>query len=311
MKVRTFAVLIAVVAMILSIGAARAATFESIDLDAAKQVMKDTIELASQENEDNREKIVSMIRRSLHLMRGPNADGVSYRYATAGMDDDIEPVQLLSRTVQAVWEYGQKETIKVQTSGVYAFQIYMPLHRGIFKNNGNMYLDSYTVEYTINGEKKTETREYKDWMTRETTLDVPLPGIAENASLELVAGVAPGDMDHVIVHVYAKYPEVDDDDRNPFSYSVEELRESFSRMEIGRRMKEIVELHQEAIRGIDYVLQDLVSTPAGGGESAAPAGPSNAELVAKLKQVKYLLEGNALEADKGREKLDELIEGLE
>ncbi len=241
-----------------------------------------------------------LIGHAMHVLRGPLPNGKGYHLATVDMGDDVENTNLMSVKIDAIWELGQKKTITAELSSVYKFIIYSPLHRGFFKNNGNFYLDSYTVEYTINGITESKTVEYKDWITRDSTLEVPLPGIAEWAKLELVVGVEPADVNNAILQIYARQPVVDDDPKNPFSYSISMLAEAKDRIEIGRRLKEIEKFLDEALLGIK-----VAKTYAA--DASVVAGGRGIS-VQELERILYLLEGNALENDEGVEELKTLLE---
>lgn len=279
----------------------------TIDVDAAKKNIKATIDAAREADDSNpaRKEIASMIRYSLHILREPASDGLSYRYAAVDMSDKIKPVMMKSETLTSVWETGQKQVVSVETSTVTGFQIYMPLQRGLFKNNGNMYLGSYKVEYIINGQRKTIDREYNQWLTRESVINVPLPGIAEWARFEMTVGVAPSDAEHVIVHLLAKYPRVTDNPVNPLSYSVGKLNESLSRIEDDRQPREIIKYHEEALTGIASVPSELLVHKEG-----APVPTVNEELVPKLSNILRLIEGTREDQGQGIEELKLLIEEL-
>lgn len=279
-----------------------------IDVDAAKKNITATIDAAREavDSDAERTELSAMIRYSQHLLRGPSGDGVSYRYAMVDMSDKIKPVMMKSESLSAIWEKGDKQVVSVETSIVNGFQIYMPLQRGLFKNNGNMYLGSYKVEYIINGQKKTDSREYNQWVTREGVINIPLPGIAEWARLEMTVGVAPSDVDHVIVHIYGKFPRITDDPVNPFSYAIGKLGESLSRLEESRLPREIIKYHEEALVAISRVPSELLIPK----EGAAPDTSLKDEVVPKLRNILRLMEGTRSDQDQAAEELKILIEEL-
>lgn len=263
------------------------------DINKAKNMIR-TMEDAGAEE------IKSLVGHAMHVLRGPLPDGQGYHLAKVDMSDDVESTSLLSAKIDAIWELGQKKTLSTELTSVYKFIIYSPLHRGFFKNNGNFYLDSYTVEYTINGVEEKKTVEYKDWVTRDSTIEVPLPGIAEWAKLEIVTGVEPADVNNSIVQLYAKQPVVEDDQKNPYSYSVRMLAEAKERIEIGRRLSEIIDFLDEALLGIR-----VAKTFAGDVQVSSEAPGIT---VQKLEYILYLLEGNALENEEGVEELKLLLQ---
>lgn len=279
-----------------------------IDVDAAKKNITATIDAAREAFDANadRKELAAMVRYSQHILRGPSGDGVSYRYAMVDMSDKIKPVMMESETLNAVWEKGEKQVVSVETSIVNGFQIYMPLQRGLFKNNGNMYLGSYKVEYIINGQKKTDEREYNQWLTRESVINIPLPGIAEWAKLEMTVGVAPSDIDHVIVHVLGKFPRITDDPVNPFSYAIGKLGESLSRLDEDRLPKEIIRYHEEALTAISRVPSELLIPK----EGAAPDTSLKDEVVPKLRNILRLMEGTRDEQGQAIDEMKVLIEEL-
>lgn len=276
----------------------------AIDLEAAKKNIQSTLDAArdAEDTPESKNDLKSMIRYSLHILRGPGADGLSYRYATVDMGAGVKPEMIGSYKPNAVWEKDLRQTIAVEGSTIVGFQIYMPLQRGFFKNNGNMFLDGYKLEYMLNGEKKSQTFEYRRWLNRDTAIDVPIPGIAEWARLEMTVAVAQADLDHVFAHVLAKRPLVKDDPSSPFAYVVGRLNDALSRLEDDRLPREVVKCHEEALAGIAQIPADL--------PTSNNASLNNDKTVAALRNILRLLEGDLSEQDQGMQELRKLIDTL-
>jgi len=273
---------------------------QPVDVRSATQNIEAMIQLAENQTEDYKQEINAMIDLTLHILRGPYLDGSGYDYAELDMDDDNEPETMLSEKVDAVWEAGQQQTFTARARTIYALQINSPKYRtGLFKNNGDTYLDSYRVEFSINGKKRTITREHKNWVRRNSTLEIPLPGISEWAQIDIVAGVAPADVNHTIIELRARHPLIKDDPKNPFSYSVDQLR-TLQKNVAYAKSEVILEKLNEALQGIEAVPVATASNLS-----------ADQRIVQKLEYILYLLEGNELEQEEARKELRDLIDALQ
>ncbi|HOO57049.1 MAG TPA: hypothetical protein PLN69_09520 [bacterium] len=272
---------------------------QPIDVNAAVENVETMLKLGEERGENYRQEINRLIDLTLHILRGPYLDGSDYKYAEAVMDDDQEPEILLSEKVDAVWEVGQQQAFDAEARTVYGLQISSPKYRsGLFKNNGDTYIESYRVEFSINGKKRTITREHKDWVRRNAQLEIPLPGIAEWAKIEILAGVAPSDVNHTIVEITGRHPVIKDDPKNPFSYSVEQMK-SLQKNIAYARQEVLMEKLTETLKGIEAV------------PTATSANLSaDKRIVQKLEYILYLLEGNEVEREEAKKELKDLTEAL-
>ena len=280
---------------------------QPVDIAAAEASIRDSLKFAETADDyTDRHKAKSRILYSLHLLRDPNPDGKSYQYAT--VTDKAGTELVLSEALNANRDNLEKQTLVIESSTVTGFQIRSPLQRGFFKNNGDIYLESYKLTYKVNGKTNEVSKVYDNWVVRDTSIPVDVPGLAEWAKLEVVVGVKTADVDRTFIHLYADFPDIQDDPMNPFSYPIGQLKEALSRVENGRRLKEIIPFHKAALEGIAKVPPAIAA--------AAPAGPvceappaSGGDPAGKLKYILYLIEeGGDLGLREAAAELKALIE---
>lgn len=300
---RIAAGLIGIALLSLAVGVAAPAqeiTGRPIDLKTASDNVQKMIGLAQGAGENYKQEINALIDYTLHILRGPAPDGSGYMYALVTMDEKVEPETLLSEKVNAVWDAGQQQTLSAEARTVYSLEAYSPRYRtgGVFKNNGDTYLNSYRIEYSINGKKHTIVSEYKDWVRRNTSVPILLPGIAEWASIEIVTGVVPADVNHTLIELRAYHPVIKDNPMNPFSYTIERLK-ALQKNVMYYKADRILEMLDDALKGIEAV-------------PIAMAAPLAAEqgVIQKLDYILYLFEGSQQDQEQAKKELKQLVETL-
>jgi hypothetical protein len=277
----------------------------AIDINAAAKYVQQMTDLATKSSDNYKVEISALIDYTLHILRGPKPGGTGYFYASATMDQKDEPETLLSEKVNAVWDAGQQQTFSAEARTVYMIEIYSPKYRtgGVFKNNGDTYIDSYRIEYSIGGKKHTIVSDYKDWVRRNNSVPVVLPGIAEWASIEIVVGVVSADVNHTIVEIRAHHPAIADDPKNPFTYSIEQLN-YIQQNVMSMKAEKILERLDDTMKGIQAV--PLATAPA-----ATPTDtPADKSVVQKLDYVLYLLNGSPDEQAEGKKELKQLVDSM-
>jgi hypothetical protein len=179
-------------------------------------------------------------------------------------------------------------------------QIHAPKYRsGLFRNNGDTYVEKYKVEFSIQGKTRTINWEHKNWISRDSTVEIPLPGIAEWAKIEIVAGVEASDVGNAIIELRALRPIVKDDPKNPFSYSIDQLKSLQKNIAYAKSEAVLAQLN-EALAGIK-------TAPVAAASSQAP---SDQAVVQKLEFISYLMDGSEEEREKAKAELKSLIESM-
>ncbi len=287
---------------------------ERINFSVAQERMEKAVAMVESGTPVQDKEVRYLVGDAIHVLRGPKADASNYNYAAAVMKKDAESVKIASAKIDKIWDIGERQTLAADASTLYAFRIKSPMHRAFFRNNGRIYLESYKLEYTINGKTSTETKVVKDWIEKDNAVDVPLPGIAERATIEITVAVERSDVMQTIVEIEAKYPVITDDSRNPFSYSIYKLRDAQSSIELNRGKNEVSKAIAEAIGGIQTVVTAVPSAgaPQPASMSVIPSvPPAECDSVAdrqKLEEILYLLEGKADEQTEGKNKLKAIID---
>jgi hypothetical protein len=292
----------AAIAVALMLPAVAAATTAALPIDSAAAAanVEKMIATATERPEDFRQQIDAMIDFTLHILRGPVPDGSGYQYAEAIIDKTVEPETLLSERVNAVWKANQQQTFAAEARTAYMLQIHAPKYRsGLFRNNGDTYVEKYKVEFSIQGKTRTINWEHKNWISRDSTVEIPLPGIAEWAKIEIVAGVEASDVGNAIIELRALRPIVKDDPKNPFSYSIDQLKSLQKNIAYAKSEAVLAQLN-EALAGIK-------TAPVAAASSQAP---SDQAVVQKLEFISYLMDGSEEEREKAKAELKSLIESM-
>lgn len=296
--------------MLILIGAAFAATVfcraglaqtaaeeKPIDMALAKKYIASMNESVDKKAKNFRLEIEAMTDYAIIALRGPKSDGSGYRFASVSYPKNTPPEVLADAKLVEVFDVGKKQTLKAETRVTNKLQIHLPKYRsGMFKNNGDAYVHSYTVEYMIDGKKFTITKEYKNWIKRNESVDIQLPGIAEWASITTDLSVSMADLQKTYVQICAFHPDVNDDPANPFSYAIGTLKTVRKNSSYGKP-EELKKMLAEADRAIDLV-------PAVIGANLPP----DKKVAAKLDEISNLLNDNSI--DKAKEELKVLSDSL-
>jgi len=234
-----------------------------IDMVLAKRYIKSMIDLCAKRTENYRLDVNAMADYAIQTLRGPNSDGSGYRFAQVKSVKNDLPEIITETKITSILELEKKQTVRGESRITNALQIHLPKYRsgGLFKNNGDAYIHSYTVEYSIEGKKYTITKEYKNWLPRNNSIDIPLPGIAEWAKIETDISVKTSDLEKTTVQLGASHPAIDDDPANPFSYSLDQLR-SIKKNITYANPEDLTKMLKEAARGIDAVPASIGVEPA-------------------------------------------------
>ncbi|HOX28713.1 MAG TPA: hypothetical protein PLQ76_06125 [bacterium] len=279
---------------------ASASAQQTIDSKAALDNIQKMASLTKDRGENYRKEISNLIDFSLQVLRGPNPSGSGYLFATVSADKNSPAETLLSEKVDAVWESGKQQVYKAETTNVFSFTINSPRYRpgGLFKNNGDTYIDSYKVEYSVNGKEQTISREYKNWVKKNTSFSIPLPSPAEWARIEFTAGVSSSDVNRTVIEIIAQHPVIKDNPKNPYSYPIEQLKVLQNMISYAKPDAIVDKLNdiQDGIR--------TVPAAVGSGFSA------DDQTVQKLEYILYLLQGNSADSAKGKSELKSFIETL-
>jgi len=256
------------------------------------------IDLANKRSENFRIEINAMADYAIHTLRSPYTDGSGYRFAEVKFPKDDIPETIADAKIIEIFDSGKKQNMTGEARVTNALHINLPKYRsgGLFKNNGDAYIYSYTVDYTIDGKKYTIAKEYKNWQPRATAIDIPLPGIAEWAKISTDIAVKPSDYDKTYVELTATHPEIKDDPANPFSYSIDVLQSVIKNVAYAKP-DELVKILKEADRGIDAV-------PAAIGANLPPEN----QIAQKIDAVLQLLDSN--DTDKAKDALKSLSDSL-
>jgi len=272
--------------------------FKPIDMALAKKYIANMLILTDKKSENFRLEINAMLDYAIHALRGPYTDGSGYKFAEVDLAKNTGSDVIASGKITEIFDLGKKQSFVGEARTTHALQISLPKYRsgGLFKNNGDAYIHSYNVEYTIDGKKYTIAKEFKNWLTRKNTIDIPLPGIAEWAKVEVLASVTPADLEKTDLEVRAIHPFIKDDPANPFSYSIDRLID-IQKDVAYMKTDAINNRLNEAVRGID-------SVPAALGADLPP----DKQIEQKLKSILDKLDGNSQDAAK--QELKNLIDTL-
>lgn len=275
---------------------------DSIDLWKVKDNFKTMIGISEKGGAGSREQLFLLIDQTLHLLRGPLPGG-AYTFAKVDRSDKKESLELLSQKIDAVVDSGQFQKISAEVATAHQLELYTPTQRGFFKNNGDVFVKSYTVELIIDGVKKTVQREVNDWVRRGKGIPIPLPGLAQWAKIEVNAAVAKTDVNHAYLKILARVPDITDDPRNPYSFSIKELISASQYNAFDSKRKTVQEKLKSASAGLDYVPS----------VSGAPAETplDKADLTQRLEYISFLLDSkkdtDKVEAKKAVEELLKLL----
>lgn len=280
--------------------AAQTTPAAAVDLWTVRQNLDNAIILTEKGGEGYRENVDLLIDQTLHLLRSPIQGGQGYHFATVDRDKG-ETLLLASTKVDAALEDGAVIKLSGQAATPYELEIFSPLQRAAFKNNGDTYIKSYRVELVMDGEKNTVERKYEAWLRRGTSHTIPLPGVAQWARIEIEAAANRADLHHAIIKLRARVPQIIDNPVNPFSFSISELKTAreYNRLEAKRGV--VREKLKSALAGLDMVP----------GAATPPPPPADlSQLVTELEQVHFLLGGTDAEKTQAGAKLLEIIERL-
>ena len=296
-QVQRILVLIAMLACVPALRAAAQTPAEQIDLWSVRQNLNTAVEVAEKGGDGYQRNIDLLIDQTLHLLRSPKSGGEGYFFAIADKEN-AESLLLQSTKVDAVLEAGQVQLVTAEVATPFELEITSPAQRSAFKNNGDTYIKAYRVELVIDGARKTVERKVEDWVRSGTTMTIPLPGIAQWASIEVDAAVNLSDVNHAIIKLLARVPQIQDDPRNPYSFSIDELKTAreYNRLEAKRGV--VVEKLKSALKSLDAV-------PGAGAQS--PPAMNSGQLVENLEYVLFLMNGTDEEKAQAKDKLTDII----
>ena len=268
-----------------------------IDMILAKKYISGMNDSVEKKQKNYRLEIEAMADYAIITLRGPKTDGSGYRFAKVSYPKNSPPEVIADAKLLEVFDVGKKQSLKAETRVTNRLQIHLPKYRsGMFKNNGDAYVHGYTVEYMIDGKKYTIAKEFKNWLKKTESIDIPLPGLAEWASIVAEFSVSMADIQKTYVQLAAFHPDVDDDPANPFSYSIGILK-SLRKNASSEKSEEMKKLLAEAERGIDAV-------PAAIGANLPP----EKQIAMKLDEIIGLLNDNSI--DKAKEQLKDLADSV-
>lgn len=281
-----------------------AETVQAIDLWSVREQLNNAILIAQKGDEGYQFNVEMLIDQTLHLLRSPRPGGDGYYLAS--VDKNKSTVMELATTkVDAVMDSGQFQQISGQIALAYELEIHAPPQRAAFKNNGDTFVKAYRVEYIIDGAKKTVESKFEDWVHRKDRITVPLPGLCQWVRIEIDAAVKPQDVNHTVIQLNARVPEINDDERNPYTYSISQIKVAREYNGFQGKRDKVISLLQAALLGLDYV------PAAAGAVKPAPAeGAGNTALIEQLDYILFLLDGTPEEQAGARKKLDELLASM-
>ena len=271
-----------------------------VDIWTVRENLNTVIQIAEKGDEGFQEQVFLLIDQILHMLRSPKPGGAGYYYAGINTEDPIV-VDIADTKVDAVLEDGMIQKVSGQAATPFAFEIYSPPQRAAFKNNGDTFVKAYRVELILDGAKKTVESKFEDWVHRKDSHRIPLPGIAQWAKLEIDASVKRADVNHAIIKLQALLPRIDDDPRNPYSFSINELKSAREYNELVSKRKTVVHKLKSALEGLDHVPGSAVT---------AKPDFDKETLIQQLDYVLFLVDGNDDERAEAKSRLTELLESL-
>ncbi|MEW5945127.1 MAG: hypothetical protein AB1742_02910 [bacterium] len=247
------------------------------------------------------EKTIPLIDEAVHLLRGPIPGGQGYQFASVVTDGSIEPQAFVRTKVDADHNRGVFQKVAGETTTVFELEIYSPLHRGFFKNNGDTYVESYTLTYNLGGAVKTVTQDFKTWVRRGQTYTIPLPGVVDRARLEMSANVLPSDVNRAYIEMRAKHPRVEDKPESPYYFAIRELLDARDYASSYAKRDKVAEKLNGALSSLQYF-------PAATGDRRLECDASR--IVRDLEYVLYLVRGDENDRRRAEEKLEKIIADL-
>lgn len=274
---------------------------QAVDLWSVREQLNTAIQVAQKGDAGYQQNLYLLIDQTLHLLRSPRPGGDGYYLAFIDKNKGTT-VELATTKVDAVLDAAATQKISGEIAMAYELEITSPPQRAAFKNNGDTFVKAYRVEYIMDGAKKTVESKYEDWVHRKDTVTVPLPGLCQWVRFEIEASVRPQDVNHTIIQLNARVPEINDDERNPYTYSIKQLKVAREYNAFQGKRDKIISLLQAALLGLDYV-----PASAGAVKPAPAPGADNTALIEQLDYILFLLDGTPDEQTQARKKLDELL----
>ena len=274
---------------------------EKIDLWSVRQNLNTAIAVAEKGGGTYQHDVSLILNQTLHLLRSPKPAGEGYFFASVDRDK-AETLLLQSIKVAAVIGEADFQIISAEIATPFELEIYSPEQRAAFKNNGDTFIKAYRVEILQDGAKKTVESKFEDWVRRGTGHIIPLPGIVQWARIEIQAAVNQADVNHAIIKLRARVPQITDDPRNPYSFSIGELKTAleYNRLEAKRGV--VVEKLKSALAGLDAV--------PGAAVKPQPASANQGQLAEDLDYVLFLMNGTDEEKAQAKTRLTEIIATL-
>lgn len=265
---------------------------------ASKSIQKMLEALKSDDYKDH----LGYIYEALHLLRGPVPGGQGYQFAKVIQDDSAEPQVLTRDKVGALHDSGALQKVEGKTSSVFKLEIHSPRHRGFFKNNGDIYVESYTLAYVLGGRSENVKKDIKTWVKNGEVYPIPLPGLVESAAVEIKVGAKPNDANRALVELRAHTPRVEDMRESPFYFPIRELLKAKDLAMQDAKTSLIRERLLSAIDSLGYL-----PTMA---EETAGKKCNGDEVVRTLENMLFLLDGGKDDIAAAKEKMNELIRQL-
>lgn len=298
MKLRSVFLLIALCAFLAVQARATRIVNYADPRNASKSIQKMIETLESGDYKDN----LGYIYEALHLLRGPVPGGQGYQFARVVQDDSVEPEVLAREKVRAIHDSGKLQKVGGEASSVFKLEIHSPRHRSFFKNNGDTYVESYTLTYNLGGRTETEKKNIKVWVRNGEVYPVPLPGLVESASVEIEIGAMPNDINRTLIELRAHTPRVEDMRESPFYFAIRELLKAKDLIMQDSKKSLIRERLASALDSLGY-LPSMT-------EEAEAKGRTNDEVVRELENILFLMGGSADDLALAKENMKKLIEEL-
>lgn len=246
--------------------------------------------------------LLGNIDAAIHLLRGPIPGGQGYQFARVIQDDSTEPVTIGRAKVNVLYDAKPLMTVSGAARSVHKLEINAPKHRGFFKNNGDTYVDSYTLTYVLGGKVFTETREVKSWVRNGETYPIFLPGLVESASVDITVGALASDLDRTSVEIVAISPNFEDKRESPYNFAVEQLLKAKEIAAAGGDDGDLRDKLANALQSLNFLPLDE--------ETDKKAAPSASEIVRELENILFLLNGATPDVEQAKKKLEAVIELL-
>ncbi|HVT02636.1 MAG TPA: hypothetical protein VHL58_04585 [Thermoanaerobaculia bacterium] len=165
----------------------------------------------------------SEIDRQIDNLREPLRDG-AYRWVHYVRPGGDASVVKRDHDVSKIYNGDNWDSFEVTGKHVFAVNVNVPKKRNLFKANNEVFVNTLTVRYIVEGRPAVIRKTIGEWMAPTTSRTFDLDAIADSADATVEVAARPGKKKETVAEIIFKEAVAQDDPDNPNYETIQALQ---------------------------------------------------------------------------------------